>query len=382
MPRRFFLPPLFALFVAAPAIAQVTPDRVLYRDRAQDGKVVTVDGEAKETAAGVQVFATSPDKKLKVSIAAPDMVRIDYGTVPGVERTGQQAANTMESAVTPDAAKIVAEFQKLAGFVGATTNPKSKRYLEFRQLVWSAKLADAKTGDDFKTEAKKIAERLAIFSKANLGSWESWTTARLTARYLCELDDPTGAADAMAILGRNAALTPELRFEAKLLEAGYLVRAGKRTDTEALLKELAADKAFPATGPHRERLSIFDEVLKAPAPPPEPKAGDPPATPEEFDARAAKVKDAALKVETLIAKAKDPAARAAGYAALGEVFLRHGILREAMWAYLWVDVVYNQDRDEQIKAVHRLIQIFGYLKEKDTDKDRAESYRDRLPKLR
>ena len=76
--------------------------------------------------------------------------------------------------------------------------------------------------------------------------------------------------------------------------------------------------------------------------------------------------------------------RGAGYSALGEVYVRHGLWREAMWAYLWVDVVYNQDRDEQVKAVSRLVQIFGVLKEKsgDGEKDRAETFRDRLPRIR
>jgi hypothetical protein len=29
-----------------------------------------------------------------------------------------------------------------------------------------------------------------------------------------------------------------------------------------------------------------------------------------------------------------------------------------MWSYLWVDVVYNQDRGEHLKAMTRLIRIF------------------------
>ena len=179
-------------------------------------------------------------------------------------------------------------------------------------------------------------------------------------------------------LGRNVALTPELRHEAKLLEAGYLFRANKRLDAESILKELAADKEFPSTGPLRERWAIFEEIVKAPLPPPERKETDPPVPQEELDARTTKVKDAAAKIEAVIVKVKDFQARGAGYSALGEVFIRHGLLREAMWAYLWVDVVYNGDRDEQVKAANRLVRIFTEL----SDKDRAESYRERLPRIR
>ena len=380
MLRRFFLPTIASLVFAVPVLAQVTADRVLYRDRTQDGKVVTVEGEAKESASGVQVIGA--DKKVK-AISANDMVRVDYGTVPGVERTGQLSAITLETSGDP--VKTAGEYRKLMAFPGATGNPKAKRYLEFRELAWSARIADAKAGDEFKLEGKKVADRLVVYSKANAASWEAWTTARLAARFFCELEDLTAASDAIAILSRNAALSPELRHEAKLLEVGYLFRANKRLDAEGILKELAADKAFPATGPLRERWAIFDEVVKAPLPP-QRKDTDPPAAPEELDARHAKVKEAAAKIEALIAKAKDPAARGAGYGALGEVFIRHGLWRDAMWAYLWVDVVYNQDRDEQVKAVHRLVQIFTVLKDKDKagegEKDRADTYRDRLPKIR
>ena len=381
MLRRALLSAFTAGLLALPAVAQVTADRVIYRDRAQEGKVVTVEGEIKETAGSVQVIG--PDKKLKATVSAADLVRIDYGAVVGVDRTAQLAAITVET--TGDAAKAAAEYRKLIGSsAGAAANPKSKRYLEFRELTWSAKLADAKVGDDFAIEGKKVAARLLAFAKANAASWEVWSTARMAARYLCELDDPAGAADAMALLGGNAALTPELRHEARLAEVGYLFRANKRADADAVLKALALDKDFPATGPLRERWTIFDEVAKAPPSPPERKETDPPAPQEETDARVAKVKEAAAKIEALIAKAKDMPTRGAGYSALGELFVRHGLWREAMWAYLWVDVVYNQDRDEQVKAVCRLAQIFGVLKDKsgDGEKDRAETFRDRLPRIR
>ncbi len=383
MLRRLFLTALTAGSLALTASAQVAPDRVFYRDRAQEGKVVAVEGEVKETAASVQVIA--PDKKVKATISAADMVRIDYGVVVGVDRTSQLAAITVET--NGDTAKTLAAYRELIkNSPGALSNPKSKRYLDFRELTWSAKAADAKVGDDFKTEGKKIADRLLAFAKANAAGWESWSTARMAARYLCELDDSAAAADAMAVLGGNAGLTPDLRGEARLIEIGYLLRANQRLNAESALKALGAVKDFPATGPLRERFTIFDEVLKAPPAPPERKETDPPVPQEEVEARVAKVKEAAAKIEALIAKAKDLGARGAGYSALGEVLVRHGLMREAMWAYLWVDVVYNADRDEQVKAVHRLVQIFGALKEKDKsgdgEKDRAETYRERLPRIR
>lgn len=376
---RRFSPSVFLLVLSAgPLLAQATPDRVHYRDRSQDGKIIVVDGEIKESASGVLV--TTPDKKVRV-IAAPDLVRIDYGTVPGVERTTQLAAITLESGTDP--AKTQQTYTTLKNQPGVAAQPKAKRYLEFRELYWKSRVVDAKAPAEFQAEGKKIADAALAYAKANLTSWESWSMAKLAARYYCELDDSSLAADAISALGTNKALTPELRHEAKLFEIGYLFRANKRSEAETIIKELAGDKQL-AVGALRDRLAIFEEIIKAPSPPPGPKAGDPQVSPEELDARAAKVREAGAKIEAAIVKAKDQAARGAGYAALGEYYVRHGLLRDGMWAYLWVDVVYNLDRDEQVKAVNRLITIFGVLKDKtaEGEKDKAEVLRERLPRIR
>jgi hypothetical protein len=49
-----------------------------------------------------------------------------------------------------------------------------------------------------------------------------------------------------------------------------------------------------------------------------------------------------------------------------------------MWAYLWVEVVYSQDRDEVAKALLRLVKSF----EVQQDEDRAKSYKDKLRRFR
>ena len=92
------------------------------------------------------------------------------------------------------------------------------------------------------------------------------------------------------------------------------------------------------------------------------------------------------------AKAGDPAGEAGGGSRrgqgpggegggcnfLGDAHLAAGKPRDAMWAYLWADVVFNQDRGEQVYAVGQLVGVF----EKLGDKERAEQFRDRLPRVR
>ena len=49
-----------------------------------------------------------------------------------------------------------------------------------------------------------------------------------------------------------------------------------------------------------------------------------------------------------------------------------------MWALLWVEVVYNQDRDEVLKALTRLVTVF----EAQGDEERAKAYREKLRRYR
>ena len=161
---------LAALAFAPTALGQQGAlDKVHYR--AADGKVVAVDAEIKESAAGVQLLTGS-----KALIAPADVIRIDYGDPKGVAKADQFAAITLEDGRDPVKARdAYAELLKKAG---ANAPEKTKRYLTFREAIWTGKAADAKTGDEFQAEAPKAAEKLANFARANKKSWEVWPTAR------------------------------------------------------------------------------------------------------------------------------------------------------------------------------------------------------------
>ena len=49
-----------------------------------------------------------------------------------------------------------------------------------------------------------------------------------------------------------------------------------------------------------------------------------------------------------------------------------------MWSYMWVDMVYNQDRSGRLKALDRLSRYF----EEKGDDERAKLYRDKIAELR
>ena len=64
-------------------------DKVHYRDA--EGKVVTVDAEIKESAAGVQLTTGT-----KALISPADVIRIDYGDPKGISKMDQFAAIALE----------------------------------------------------------------------------------------------------------------------------------------------------------------------------------------------------------------------------------------------------------------------------------------------
>jgi hypothetical protein len=342
---------------AVSAFGQAPTDRVHYR--APDGKALMVTGESKESASGVTVVAG--DKK-ETKIPAGQMIRIDYGdgNVPGIDRNAQLVAVASETGT--DVPKAVAAYVAL---LKTATSPKAKRYAGFREIMLSVKDNDQKVGDDFKKNAPALAARCLAYANDQKASWESWIVARTAARIFCELGDLKAASAAARVLTNNTGLSAELKVEAKFLELAYLFRQGDYGAARLLQADVQKEAANPGQA---DRARMYDAALKV----------LPAAKPAEGTETPAKPVEAIAALEKLLNDTKDPMARSCGYAILGEVYMAHKLYRDAMWSYLWVDAVYNQDRDEQVKAVCRLIELFDLIKEKD----RAEQFMDRLPKVR
>ena len=77
-------------------------------------------------------------------------------------------------------------------------------------------------------------------------------------------------------------------------------------------------------------------------------------------------------------QAADDRTRAAVHLGRGDCFRLTGKYREAMWEYLWVDSVYNEDREKQAKAVYYLHELFSDRLEMPNAKDYAKECQDRL----
>jgi hypothetical protein len=253
--------------------------------------------------------------------------------------------------------KVQAEYADLLKKAGKDAPEKTRRALAFREAVWHAKAADAKLGEDFRVEALRAADKLAQVAKTTKTSWEVWPASRTAARLYMELGDFARAAALLGELAGAPDLPRDLRFDARLAEAAALIRAGQAAKAEGELGQLADDKELPVGG-LKERVAVLQAVAKA----------------------RGKTADEAAKLRSAVDAAKDPSAKAVGYNFLGDAHAALGQPREAMWSYLWVDTVFNQDADERVLAVGKLADLFERMG--DAEKDKAALFRERLPRVR
>jgi hypothetical protein len=324
-------------------------DRVYYTPK-KGAPVTSADAELKVDAAGVKVVAKGSPP---VTVTAADIVRTFPLDVPGLDVSAANGLVALEVARDWDKARDGYEGLKEKFKAGAPD--RLRRWLNFRIAYTTARAADDTPADSgWKGKAEAGAKLLGEYLSDYPAGWEVWAATRTAARLNHELGKHDVAARLWAKAAKAADLTPDLKVEAAYQEADALVRARRFGDAASRAGE-ALSKA-PAGAP-KERLNLV--ILAA-------KAAD--TNPLEGVAA----------IEAEVAKTKDAAVRAAGFALTGELYLMAKKPREAMWALLWVDVVYNQDREEVAKALSRLAEVFKLL----GDEERERNYLDRMRRNR
>ncbi len=339
-------------------------DRIYYRDPAnREGPTRSAEGELKASPAGYQLIS---EGKVKAVLSPSDIVRVIPNNLPGVDKADIEAQRSLE--INEEWEKARQGYEEMAKKV---KNPqaKTRRYLDYKLAITSARAAD-ETADEtaWNTKAKQAVDLLDQYLIANPDGWEMWSAARTAAHLqMARLEksrdgekDKTlrffdDAARTWGRVVRSADIPADLRQQAAFHEIDALIRnhASKPPSWGTAGDRLKEAMKTAAAGAPRDRLAICQMVIAA---------GDSP-TPL----------DAVPKIEAEIARTKDPVTRAIGHSMLGEIYLLGGKPREAMWSFLWVEVVYNQDGDEVAKALFRLAEIFAM----QGDDERAQSYRDK-----
>lgn len=343
----------FALAVAIGAVAagafaqdKTAADRIERRDK--KGGTSNLTGRIlEETPAGIKV---RPDGKAKdVEIPSNEIQRIVYGDYsnPLAKALGT-AATTEASGNYPALVQQYEAMVALPDYKAPTVGPAARRYIEFR--LAQARAGAAETDEQVKAAARGLAE----FAAAHPTGWQYPHALRQLGRLQADLGETAAATKTFDTL-EKAAVPAEFKAEATAALIDIAFQGDKKDEAKARLDRILGDAGAPTA--LKDRANLYQIALGG-------TAGDVTAT--------------VKKIEEMIAKAQDPGLRGLAYNVLGDLYLAKGQKRDAMWSYLWVDQVYNQDRGEHLKAMTRLIKIF----KDDMDPDKVKMYQDKVNRTR
>jgi hypothetical protein len=337
-----------SLAFVIPASAQ---DEVRYR---KGQKEETAKGTIeKESAAAITVrFGGAAGRKEEISSA--DVLDVTYKVDGGLVLDYRKPFNKEDAALKPtikddDRKQMIKEaLKEYADLVPKFADKKPvQTNLEYR----IARLL-AKAAEDDPSQVEPAIDALNKFKTDHPDSWQLLHAAKMLAGLREQKGDIRSAQKIYEELAANEALPRETRQEFSLSEVRLLIRGNQHADALKKLKDLGG--SFAADDPRKAKVDVYVAACSA--------AGG-------------KVPEAEKQLKDLIGGKVDNETKALACNALGDMHLRDGKSEDAFWDYLWVDVLYNQDREEHAKALFQLSKLFVSVKR---DATRAEHCLDRL----
>ncbi len=340
------------LLFLAPARGQ---DSIRYRDPKTGKRATAVGAIQEESPAHVVYQPTAGSAK---EIPAAQILDVVYD-LPGAVKLTYRSALSEERRATDPALKdeerakalrgATESYQEVLGKLDKDKNKFALRQVHFKLALLLA--GEAQTNAD---QVEAAIDALKKFKQAYPDGWQVVRAARL----LAQLQLNRGDADAAEKTYQDLAATPGLpeatRQECDLLQAQAMI-AGKKYD-QARQKLEAALQSLPAEDPQAVRARIYLA---------------------EAQGAAGKLPEAVKEIEAIIGKTDDKDLKAVAYNALGDCYRLNGKNKDALWPYLWVDVIYHQNRQEHLKAMEQLARLF----DEQGDRARARQYRERLAAL-
>lgn len=320
-------------------------DKVERRDK-KAGSVVVSGKILEESVAGIRLKGAGFGKE--ETVPSNEVLKVTYGDLPA------KASLDLGKLAPAEAARDYPALLK--GYEGVQALPELKstpapvrRYIDYR--VASLRGLAAETDEDVKAAARSLADFIA----AHPESWEYPHAARQLGRLQADTGDYAGATKTFEALEKAANVPAEFKNEATAALIDIAFQSEQYDVGRKRIEAVARNPSAPAA--LKARTDMYQLGLEG-------AGGDLTAT--------------VKKIEEAIGKAADPGLKALGYNVLGDVYQAKGKPRDAMWSYLWVDVVYNQDRGEHLKAMTRLIKIFN----KAGDPEKEQLYKEKLARSR
>jgi len=351
-PVGLILGTVLGLSIIGPAGAQ---DEVRHSDRAlKRENLVTAGTILTESPAGVVVKPQAGT--VNRDIPAAEIADIIY-EVPGALRLDYRRAQAEERKLATLASaddrrralrELIKAYRDLVPALGGERYRFARRHLQFKVAFLLARLAEEEP-----PAAGAALEALAAFQREHGDGWQISMAAKLLARLQTGKGDLEGALKTYRELAALPGLPGETRQESELLAARALLQGKKYAEAEEKLQVLL--KGYAADTPPALRAQVYLAVCTA---------------------GKGQLAEAVRRLEGILAATADPIVKATAANALGDCYRLHGRAKDALWAYLWVDVIYHQDRQELTYALGQLAQLFAEL----GDTNRSRSYQERLQK--
>ena len=354
MLRRSFLG--IAVLVLASGTLLRAQDEVFIKGKSIKGKITKES--PREITVGVKDVVQAVDiLDIKYS-PDPLTARLAYNAAYNVEKESlDPAKETTRKSLIADAIK------KYEDVLPTIQTNFAKRHIEYK----IAMLRVRQVQEDGEDPAKAI-KSLTNFArtKANKSGWQINSALQTLGRLQVDASDFDGAIATYQQIADLALLPEDVRQDARLSGIQVKLQGGKydeaRSELKDLQKELQQGSRFFARAKVAEAECLVAETAKYKD------------RPKDDPARAKLFSDAVELVRGVIKSSNDKYVKAVGHNTLGYCYMEQGQTKDAVWEFLWVDVVYNQDRAQHAKALYYLWELFS----KDGDAPRAQECREAL----
>ncbi|MDW8222415.1 MAG: tetratricopeptide repeat protein [Gemmatales bacterium] len=334
------------------SLAAQAQDRVSYRDP-KTGKVVTREGNITGESPGGITFVWGLDaRKEFIPVTAIEDVRFATEPPETLQARAAEAKQQWQKAL--DA------YQQ--ALKGAGKAKLAVPFIEFKILKLRALLMDQQGADPL--QRGELYRQLEQFHKRYPNAWQTIECLELMGQL--RLRDGLPADEVLAELravrdkfqSQSELVGRVNLFEARALvqqAQGYLQNQPDKALEIYKQARASLEKLMQTTTDRNLRQEILVSLV-------------------ECKAALRQHKEAEADLALLEKEAQDPRTKALVHLARGDIYRLSDRIRDAMWEYLWVDVVYNHDRDLVARALYWLVDVFRKL----GDEEKAKACQERL----
>lgn len=313
-------------------------DAVYYADRGAKAEKKLVGTIEEEGPSGIKL-RLKDGKDTVQQIPAATITRVEYqdrsvSIVDYRRPFGKEELARRESREKVRNERLLEALEGYGKLEGSLTNANARRYVQFK----IAEVTALQARDD-ETKVEEAIKLLTTFKASHAGGWQTMAALKLLARLLEEAGRTDEARKTYEDLADLPDVPADVKQESAVLVGKLLLRLGKHAEAEARLTKLAA--ALSRDDP--QALVVKAYLVES-------RLGQ------------KNVETAVKELTEVVRATTDSRIRGVAHNLLGDYYRQKGQGEEALWQYLRVDALYNEDAEEQAKALYHLVELFDKVK--------------------